>query len=655
MKSINRIYASAALIAVVATSAIIFGMLTSCSSVPKEAGGSSMASLEMSEIQRNIAGNGRAYPEVQVDPDFEKTVYVEQNWSPGEREAFYRTAQGSHIMPLKFALALEKSDSKERFFGNKNLTNYGFVLQRANSHTNPYGLPVGFTIDGAMRFSFNPLVRHSVEDETKPRMLGVNCALCHTTNLHFKGQAIRIDGGQTLVHFQKFIRDMDFALKANFEDKEKLERFLNRVMDLKLPREPFVTDRSQLVKELEEALRVRADWTNLNDEKTKYGHGYNDTKFPHGPGRIDAFAAIFNEVLARDLGVPENAGEPDAPVSAPVIWDAPHHDRVQWNGLASNDPNNGGPLARNLGQVLGVFGRVFPHEQKTVVAGKGLEGYCSTVRRKGLDDLEEWVSHLWSPLWPEENLGYLDQAKVAQGRKVFEQKCLSCHHDINRKDPNRKVIAQMIPMAKVGTETKFNDNALSRKAVITQLKGRLTRVKEGRPLEENEPAATALKHIVAGSMAGTISVMSCIDTVDVESAKVLERLVGIAGKAFSAKEAKKDDDPNPDKRVAALVDELARYKARPLNGIWASPPFLHNGSVNSLYEILLPPSERKNFYLGCDEYDPIRAGLACTEANGGFLFDTSLVGNKPVGHDYGPKGPNAEEDRMALVEYLKSI
>jgi len=654
MKPINRVYVGAA-IALAVTSTLIFSMLTSCSSIPKETGGSSSAALEWSEIQRNVAGTSRPYPEIQVDPDFEKTLYVEQNWSSGEREAFYRTAQGSHIMPMKFALALERADSKERFFGNKNLSNYGFVLQRANPHTNPYGLPVGFTIDGAMQFSSNPLVLHSIEDENKPRMLGVNCALCHTTNFHYKGQAIRIDGGQTLVHFQKFIRDMDFALKANFEDKAKLERFINRVMDLKMPREPFVTDRGQLVKELEEALRVRADWTNLNDDKNTYGHGYNDTKFAHGPGRIDAFAAIFNQVLARDLGVPGNASEPDAPVSAPVIWDAPHHDRVQWNGLASNDPNNGGALSRNVGQVLGVFGRVNPQSQGKVVGGKGLDGYCSTVRRTGLDSLEEWLTHLWSPLWPEDALGRLNQVKVTQGRKLFEQKCLSCHQDINRKDPNRKVIAQMIPMLKVGTETKFNDNALSRKAVITQLKGRLTRVKEGRPLEEHEPSATALKHVVAGAMAGSISIKSCVDSVDVESTKVLERMLVIAGKAFSAKEAKKDDDPNPDNRVAALVDELARYKARPLNGIWASPPFLHNGSVNSLYELLLPPSQRTNFYLGCDEYDTARAGLACTEANGGFLFDTSLVGNKPMGHDYGPKGPNAEEDRMALVEYLKSI
>lgn len=626
----------------------IAGVIISCTSTSKpQLEGHAAAADDWSAVYRGIATDS---------PDVEPTTYVEQNWTPEEREKFYRTAQGSHIMPLKFALAMERADSKERFLGNKNLSRYSFVLQNINPKTNPYGLPVGFTIDGMMKYKKGLGIEifsgQSVEDTSKPRMLGVNCALCHTTNLHYKGQALRVDAGQTLVRFQDFMRDMDLALRQNYEDKEKLERFLDRVIKNPLPNEPVVTDRKALKAELEAALKVRGDWTNLNHDGIVYGHGYNDSKFQHGPGRIDAFSAIFNEVLARDMGEPRNWADTDAPVSAPVIWDAPQHDRVQWNGLASNDINNGGPMARNLGQVLGVFGRVNPHDAKTLAFGKGLQGYCSTARRKGLDELEQLVGKVWSPLWPEQMLGQLDQSKISRGRKLFEQRCLSCHQDIKRDDENRKIIAQMIPMDKVGTERKFNENALKRMAFTNDLKGRLTRVKEGRPLEAEEPAASVLKHVVAGSLLGTISVISCSDSVDIDGPVVAQRLKIIVEKAFSSKEAKKDDDPDPKKRVAALVDDLARYKARPLNGIWASPPFLHNGSVNSLYDLLLPPSERKSFWLGCDEYDPIKAGLACSKENGGYFFDTSLYGNTPVGHEYGPK---SEAERMDLVEYLKSI
>ena len=51
------------------------------------------------------------------------------------------------------------------------------------------------------------------------------------------------------------------------------------------------------------------------------------------------------------------------------------------------------------------------------------------------------------------------------------------------------------------------------------------------------------------------------------------------------------------------------YKARPLNGIWATAPFLHNGSVPNLKEILLPADQRsKTFFLGTREYDPATVG-----------------------------------------------
>jgi len=581
------------------------------------------------------------------DHDVEpRTVYLQQNWTPADREGFYRTPQGSHVMPLKFALALEKRDSAERFLSSKNLASYGFIPQKKNEKTNPWGLPVGFTIDGKMKFTLLGL--RSVDNGE--RQLGVNCALCHTSNFHYKGTPLRIDGGQTLASFQNFVRDLDLALKATREDGAKLERFLNRVQEL--DKTGHSADRNKLLQQFEATLAERADWTNLNDETHHYGHGYNETSFAHGPGRIDAFSVIFNQVLARDLGIPSNAGEPNAPVSPPVIWDAPQHDWVQWNGLASNDPNNGGPLARNLGQVLGVFGHIDFNKQTWE-----LKGYCSSARRENLEKLEDWVAKLWSPVWPEDVLGKLDPAKVAMGKKLFATyKCSGCHQAINRTDPNRKIKARLIPMTEVGTETKFNENALSRVAQTSKLKGNLTRLKQGRQLEETEPSATVLRYAVAGAIAGTISPITCGDNIDVSGKDVIDRWKKITMKAlFENSIPQADDDPNKETRVTALVKKLAVYKARPLNGIWSSPPFLHNGSVKSLYDLLLPPGERKSFYLGCDEYDAVHAGLDCPPGDGRFLFDTSINGNQPVGHDYGPRGLNAEAERMALVEYLKSI
>jgi hypothetical protein len=57
------------------------------------------------------------------------------------------------------------------------------------------------------------------------------------------------------------------------------------------------------------------------------------------------------------------------------------------------------------------------------------------------------------------------------------------------------------------------------------------------------------------------------------------------------------------------VRELRAYKARPLAG-WATPPFLHNGSVPTIYQLLSPQDERSTtFYKGTFEYDPKHLGL----------------------------------------------
>lgn len=113
------------------------------------------------------------------------------------------------------------------------------------------------------------------------------------------------------------------------------------------------------------------------------------------------------------------------------------------------------------------------------------------------------------------------------------------------------------------------------------------------------------------------------------------------------------------------------YKARPLAGIWATPPFLHNGSVPSLYEMLVPQIQRSSkFFISRANFDPVVVGLVKEPlVSRGFWFDTTIPGNLNTGHEfragwggYGPGsspspgvvGPELREDeRWALVEYLK--
>jgi hypothetical protein len=101
------------------------------------------------------------------------------------------------------------------------------------------------------------------------------------------------------------------------------------------------------------------------------------------------------------------------------------------------------------------------------------------------------------------------------------------------------------------------------------------------------------------------------------------------------------------------------YANMPLDGLWARAPYLHNGSVPTLRDLLNSPTERPvQFYRGDDEYNPADVGFRTDRAQSAdgrtlFLFDTTLPGNGNGGHEYGVGLSEAEKD--ALLEYLKSL
>jgi len=100
------------------------------------------------------------------------------------------------------------------------------------------------------------------------------------------------------------------------------------------------------------------------------------------------------------------------------------------------------------------------------------------------------------------------------------------------------------------------------------------------------------------------------------------------------------------------------YANHPLDGIWARAPYLHNGSVPTLRDLLEPEARRPAvFYRGYDVYDPVRVGFvsALAEESGRrfFRYDTQVPGNSNAGHLYGTTLP--DEDKRALVEYLKTF
>jgi len=99
------------------------------------------------------------------------------------------------------------------------------------------------------------------------------------------------------------------------------------------------------------------------------------------------------------------------------------------------------------------------------------------------------------------------------------------------------------------------------------------------------------------------------------------------------------------------------YANMPLDGLWLRAPYLHNGSVPTLRDLLKPPAERpKIFYRGYDVYDYDNVGFVTSGPDAervGVRHDTAVEGNSNSGHTYGSNLSQAEKD--ALLEYLKTL
>jgi hypothetical protein len=104
------------------------------------------------------------------------------------------------------------------------------------------------------------------------------------------------------------------------------------------------------------------------------------------------------------------------------------------------------------------------------------------------------------------------------------------------------------------------------------------------------------------------------------------------------------------------------YPAKRLEAVWATPPYLHNGSVPTLYHLLLPAAERpRSFPVGHEDYDPARLGIelepsqiTAVRHRPPFTFDTTIAGNLNSGHEGEEFGTTLSDgDRAALIEYLK--
>ena len=335
-------------------------------------------------------------------------------------------------------------------------------------------------------------------------------------------------------------------------------------------------------------------------------HHRNDPPTPPGYARFDAVGLIFNQLIFMSGSEPVGISKNDAPVSFPFLWDTSHHNQTQWNGVAPDIP-----MVRNITQGIGAFAKYDPHA--------GVFEEPSTIPLSNQRKLQRLVHKLRSPAWPEDILGTIDREKAKRGRVVFEKKCASCHADQKREEPLKYLRVTMTPVKDLKTDGNMVANADHR-----ELRG-----PDGRQEKVAVAAGPTVKDIVfSWSHVGEIFPF------------VGETLAAVWrwGFDFGRDETKLD-----------------RYKARPLDGIWATAPYLHNGSVPNLYQLLVS-GERKPFYVGTRQFDPKHVGFIEDDKSGTWL-DTGTSGNLNTGHDAFTYGGelDLEQEVWPLIEYMKTL
>ncbi|UCP00519.1 cytochrome c [Metapseudomonas lalkuanensis] len=558
--------------------------------------------------------------------------YLDQ-WSDQERQTYYYTPQGTTVKGLRYEwfTALELPFSRDRFARPEYLARFGFLVDPKQSATpqNPGNLPVGMT-------------RHE-DEKTGVHYLDISCAACHTGELRYRGQAVRIDGGAALHSLAStvptlrgggFGQALGMSMAFTYYNPLKFSRFAEQVLGERYP---------------EGKDELRRDFKNVLDRLL--GTAWNDTHrglYPtqEGFGRTDAFGRIANSVYGDAIS-PDNYRVADAPVSYPHLWDIWKFDWVQWNASAMQ------PMARNVGEALGV-GATLHLFQPDGSAVPEAERYASSVRVRDLHTLEETLKRLAPPRWPEEVFGKVDMARASQGRALFAENCAYCHapHVVpadKRMAPDRDPEWHMrvVPIEEIGTDSTTADNIADHRFDISKLGW------------TREQLAKLDVKLFDGSL----------DKIDFKRISSAQGLAYIT--AFVENQAYKQAGISGEERarmdgfgLPIGVQEKRGYKPRALDGIWATPPFLHNGSVPTLFQLLSPVTERvSQFHVGSFEYDPKFVGFQTTAFPGSFLLDTRIKGNGNGGHEFrdgcrknGVIGRALSPDeRLALIEYLKVL
>jgi mono/diheme cytochrome c family protein len=514
---------------------------------------------------------------------------------PAERQDFYHTPEGGELLPLDVLYAVESTKTFKPFM--ENLERFRLIPDPAD----PDGLPVGMavaTVNGK---------------RTDPRLVFFNCAACHVAEITYQGTSMRVDGAPAHFDMAGFVVELIESLNATITDPNRLSPFLHRLAerrhpgsgdaaltkawpDLKLPADKPEKALAGKVTEL------------INSQKARVASKIEQKKV-----ELETAESVLHLLKSKILYLERirglrtttfsGFGRLDAFMAARNLLFGEKH-AVDVDSPVSIPPifylskltwfhydNNTNSF---LQRNIG--------QDLGVGAVADVSTGDSTVLLRNLRRLEQIAAKLSTPKWPEEVLGKIDQARAARGAAIYKTECASCHD--------------------YGEDGMFPDRTYDLATIGTDPNRALNFIK---PLGEK-------------SFVGELAV-------------ILDKLE----KAAFVREGVTPEEAATMEPPKIIWRGTGKYASRPLAGAWASAPYLHNGSVPTLYDLLLPPEKRpKTFLTGSRELDPKKVGYETDGSKGAaFLFDTSQNANKNTGHTYGTT--LSEEQRLDLLEHLKSL
>lgn len=570
----------------------------------------------------------------------------------------WHLSEGSDIIPLKWFLNLKSQTSilPDTPMNDRLYEKFGVMAVPPNMLAkSPFPMKwIGLTAawsgmhpqraDVRVQPGTNPIAYTGVRKDDQGResiaMVGTNCAFCHTGSVTLNGKDTLFEGAPNMLAIRGFFQDLygstaktmltpellaqfltdngvagdTRAMAAQFASELRRDLGVDKEVILKIEGLFFMLRNRNLSKEnaakhikkdkvyegrpvmqayLERLLKMTYGLRELTPElklrmkflSVSMGQDPKIEATPEGYARTDAFGRIAN--LVARFKKPANL---TATTSVPPMWNIKHKAMYHWNA------NTNSVIMRNIGQSFGL-GSILTNPD-----GIGGSAYDATSNIHNIRRIEQLLYKVQAPNWADIDAP-IDHQKVKLGCELYhnEAKCASCHTPFReRVGPSKSlVLERLIPMDVTKTDATYTINQsepVDGVAFKDALFGFTGRVRDR--YYERYQVPEALRHEW--------------ESADIRGAEFFrDTYLGEDSHAADSDSAYLNiKESKASSRWPVPASPTPGYPAKQLSSVWATAPYLHNGSVANMYELLKPAKERRRiFFVGSRELDTKNLGF----------------------------------------------